>query len=644
MSDLLQLPPSEIEALITHYRESYYNGIPEISDAEFDALVDRLTDICPDSEVLTHVGAPGMGTKGRHRIPMGSLEKATVFEIENAWRDHNPILLVQDKLDGISIALEYDAGRLVAAVTRGDGIEGEVVTHNAIWQNVKPQLPYGFTGALRGEIILPKSVFKTHFANKGFANPRNTVSGTVRRKDDPEKLNAHFCVRYFDAVDYSDSGRFRTETEMMQFLVYEFELETVEACYGVTLSHLETVFAQNATRRDGLDYEVDGVVVKIDDHGLQRMLGALHNRPRWAYALKFANQGAWTVLNGIDWQLGVGGRLTPVARLNPVQVGGVMVSNATLHHYEYAHALGAQPGDQVFVERAGDVIPHVTQARQRGDVLRGRVTPPGQCPSCGDAPRLHGKFYICHNMACPGKVYGAVYKWVKETEIDEIGDVWIKVFTESGLVKSPADLYRLTIDQLLKLPRMGEVLAQKILSNIHKRREVSLANYLAGLNIQGFSRTRAQTLINSGLVDIADFLGAEKDRIKKVPGLGDTLAHIIYQGLREKAALVVDLGKAGVRHLPVDAKPAEGPLAGKVFCFTGAIQRMNSATKQRWTRPQMEGLVKQRGGTVRSSVTRDVTFLVMVDPNSTSTKAKAARQQSVTILSEDAFFDLVGAK
>lgn len=645
MTDLLNLPASELEALIRHHRTLYYDGKPEISDAEFDALVDRLQDICPDSEVLVQVGAPIVDgiEKRKHRIPMGSLNKKTAPELCVLWKELEAFsLIAQEKLDGISIDLEYHDGQLVAAITRGDGIEGEVVTHNAYWQNVAPQLP-GFTGALRGEIICPTFTFEIVFAKRNFANPRNTVSGIVRRKEDPERLNECLKVLYYDVVDFVEPERFESETAKMQHITYQLKLETVPCVYGLPLSELRETFKTYTEARDNLPYEIDGLVIKIDCTDTQRQMGSMHNRPRWAYAVKFPNLGAWTKLIDVDWQLGVGGRLTPVARLEAVRIGGVVVKNATLHHSDYIEKLGLASPAEVFVERAGDVIPQVTDCRVP-NVTLGKYAAPALCPRCSQKTSKDGKFYVCRNLACPGKVYGDVYKWVKEAEIDDLGDTWIKVLTEAGMVKEPADLYRLTSEQLCTLERMGKVLAQKILSNIHKAREIPLANYLAGLNIQGFSRTRAQALVDAGWTDIAMLLSGTKEQFEQVPGFGKIIAHVVYEGLNRKRMQIVELGKAGVRHLPVDAAPAEGALAGKSFCFTGAIQRTNPSTGSRWTRSQMQGLVKREGGVVKNSVSQGLDFLVMADPESKSTKAQKARSLGIAILAEDAFFDMVKAQ
>lgn len=637
----LALTQTDLEWLVRIHREAYYAGNPTISDAEFDRIVDELRDRFPDSSVLQDVGAPVGETavKRPHKIPMGSLEKTTINDIP----DYGPVI-VQEKYDGISIALEYEQGKLVAAVTRGDGEVGEDVTHNAIWRNVKKELPLPFTGSLRGEVVLSKSNFQSTFVTLGFANPRNTVSGTVRRKQDSEQHNKWFEVYYFDVVN--EDVEYPSETAKMQYIYYSLGLVPATTHYFLidTANPQEKVlelYERYCQTRNQLDYEIDGLVVKADSVELQKQLGSTGNRPKWARAIKFPNQGAWTTLKSVDWQLGVGGRVTPVARLEPVQVGGVTVQNATLHHAGYISSLGLCGQTRVFVERAGDVIPQITHCEPNQHPSAQSWVPPTACPTCKQPLSQEGKFLVCPHLDCPGKSFGNVVRWIRELEIDAIGDVWVKTLCTEGLVQAPSDLYRLKKDRLLTLPRMGTVLAEKILVNIHLHREPTLDKYIAGLNIPGFSRQRAQKLIEAGHTTLKKLLALTKDQILAVPGFGEQVAQVVLDGLRSKANTIAELTSQGVVPKDGRAKPSDGPLVGKSFCFTGAINRTNPATKSRWTRPQLEGLVKQRGGDTRSSVSRGLTYLVMANPNSTSSKTKKAKELDVEILSEDAFFEML---
>jgi DNA ligase (NAD+) len=632
----VECSPEELEKAIRFHRQKYYNGEPIISDADFDNLVEALRLLKPDS---------GDAGKRQHTIPMGSLDKIKEEDFLKWAESLGCALIAQEKYDGISIALEYDRGQLIAAITRGDGFIGEVVTHNAIWQNVKLTLPEQFTGTLRGEIVLNKSDFARYFSDAGFANPRNTVSGLVRRKTEGE-LNGHFRVKYFDVVDHLNHECFPTETEKMQFLYYTLDLETAFTEYNLTPDQALTVFQDYTAKRETLDYEIDGLVIKADDCQIQKRLGSTNNRPKWAAALKFKSQGAWTTLRDVDWQLGVGGRLTPVARLQPVEVAGVMIQNATLHHHEYIKSLGGylQPGDDVFVKRAGDVIPQITERRSTPQSYRGVLQPPKVCPVCNSPTSIDGKFIICQNEWCAGKTYGGIYRWVKEVEIDGLAQSWIETFIEAELVKQPADLYRLTVEQLATLDRMGVTLATKFVSMIQSRRTPPLVHYIAGLNIQQFSRSRVQTLIDAGFTTLQSFIEATVEQLQNVSGIGPQLAEVIVAGMKEKLPVISALAAANVVPTDGTVKLAEGILVGKSFCFTGAVKRINTATTKKWTRAQMQGLVKQNGGDVKSNVSNGLTYLVIADPDSTSAKAKKARSLGITLLSEDEFFEMVSVE
>jgi DNA ligase (NAD+) len=301
----------KLVAEIRKHRDLYYNGTPEISDADFDALEDQLRDLDPDHPVLAEVGAPaapeaesasgggfsvaGLPTK-RHKIPMGSLEKVTEDRLE-AWAEKaGPLFLVQEKLDGISLEVEYENGRMLDAITRGDGITGEVVTHNAVhFRNVKKELPAKFTGSIRGEVILRRSVFEKFFAGEDFANPRNTVSGTVRRKHGDLSLNRHLEVWFYDLI--AEGREFETERAKMDFLEKDLGLHLAATYRDVDLAGILKVYAEYAGgpespgKRAKLDYEIDGLVVRADSIQRQRALGFLRNRPRFAMAYKFPSSG-----------------------------------------------------------------------------------------------------------------------------------------------------------------------------------------------------------------------------------------------------------------------------------------------------------------------------------------------------------------
>ena len=646
---------ASLEEQIRRHRELYYNQAPELSDAEFDQLEGELRTLAPESPVLQEVGAPvaaerapaeqiGLPTK-THKIPMGSLEKVTEDRLEHWSAKAGPLFLVQEKLDGISLEIEYSSGVMQDAITRGDGFKGEVVTHNAVmFQNVVPALKIPFSGSVRGEVFVRLSVFEEHFVGRDFANPRNTVSGTVRRRHGDRSLNRYFEMRYFDVV--REGADFATETEKMEFLRDELSLAIATTYFNQELEGIRTTYASyqgvdgRPGRRFELDYEIDGLVVRTDSIALQRELGTVANRPRFAMAYKFPSEGKRTILNAVDWSLGIGARVTPVARLEPVQVSGVKVRNATLHNAGYLDALGVHVGDEVLVERKGDVIPQVVRVTQ----ARGGPKPavPSACPTCATSLEPSGKHLLCPNKECPGKSYGDLMRWIAELEIDALGEKWVAILIEQGLVEDPADLYSLTPEDLVPLERMGEVLATKIVVNIEGSRRPRLDHFIAALNIPVFSRQRAQMVIDAGYDTLEKVQEARVDDLVEVKGFAETLAAKVVQGILARRERIERLLDAGIRiSPPVKTESVEGPLSGKSFCFTGAIQAMHPTSGKRFTRKQMQTLVTERGGKALSDVNSRLDYLVLANPQSKSSKAKKARELGTELLSEEDFFALL---
>jgi DNA ligase (NAD+) len=641
-----------LEKEILRHRDLYYNQKPEISDAEFDTLEDELRDLDPDNPVLSAVGAePGAGdarvglpTK-RHKIPMGSLEKIPEARLEQWAAKAGPLFLVQEKLDGISLELEYTRGELVDAITRGDGIVGEVVTHNAVqFQNVKRKLDSRFTGSVRGEVILRKTVFEEHFVGKDFANPRNTVSGTVRKKHGDRSLNRHFEMFYYDVV--REDGEFETEKQKMAFLADDLGLRLAVSYFDRDLAGVRALYVQyqgedgKPGQRFQLDYEIDGLVVRADSIARQKELGVLHNRPRFATAYKFPSSGATTILRAVEWSCRTGFRVTPVARLEPVQVGGVKVSNATLHNLDYVEALGVRAGDLVLVERKGDVIPQVVRVvESRGGP---KPAPPVDCPSCGTKLEMSGKHFICPNRDCPGKSHGDLMRWLAAMEIEALGEKWVRILIDNGLVEDPADFYALEVKDLVPLERMGEILAAKVVRNIRESRRAPLDRFIAALNIPEFSRQRAQMLIAAGHDTLEKMRAAREADLVGIKGFGEVLAGKVVRGLESRAARIERLLEAGIEiEPPAPAAVRSGPLAGKTFCFTGAVRARNEATGKPYTRKELEAMVEEKGGRALSDVTRGLDYLVMADPESKSSKSQKARKLGTRVLSEEEFFELL---
>jgi DNA ligase (NAD+) len=357
-------------------------------------------------------------------------------------------------------------------------------------------------------------------------------------------------------------------------------------------------------------------------------------------AYKFPSVGEKTILREVEWSCRTGLRVTPVARLEPVQVGGVKVSNATLHNMDYLEALGVRIGDVVLVERKGDVIPQVVRVVES----RGGPKPqaPSECPTCSSKLERIGKHLVCPNRDCPGKSHGDLMRWISVMEIESLGEKWTSILIDQGLVEDPVDLYSLKVEDLLPLERMGEVLAAKVVRNIQESRRTTLDRFIAALNIPEFSRQRAQMLIDAGFDTLEKLQAAAVEDLVKVKGFGEILAEKVVRGLAARKARIERLLEAGIElERPKKRAAAEGPLAGKNFCFTGAVQKLNDATGKPYTRKDLEEIVAENGGRALSDVTKGLDYLVMADPSSQSTKAQKARKLGTRILSEEEFFNLV---
>jgi DNA ligase (NAD+) len=629
---------AELAALLKQYKDAYYNATPLVSDAAYDALEDELRALAPDHEVLASVGAPARGEavtaweKARHAIPMGSLNKAVDEDELRQWAARcdelgakgnlaaiSSNLFVTEKLDGLSLAVTYDRGALVDALTRGDGEVGERITANARrMKGVPAKLKAPVSITVRGEIILRLSDLKRAFP--GAANPRNQAAGTSKRFDG--QGCEHLSVLFYDL----DGEEHATEVaKLARIAELGFTVPSAEATdlEGVLALHRDYA----ATRRAALDYEIDGLVVRANDVHAQHMLGELNSRPRAAVAYKFASQAKVTKLVDVLWETGPSGRVSPVAVVEPVELAGAVVRRASLHTAANVAALGIGIGDDVLVSRRNDVIPYVEEVVSH----RGKpVATPTACAMCDGGLEKVGEYLSCRNRECRALVEGRIHNWIGATGVLEWGDKLIAQLVEAELVREPADLYRLKPEQIAKLERRGLVIGKKVIANLHAGLPLALPRFLAGLGIENFGYQTAKALVAAGYDSIEKVQEAKEADIAALPGVGAVKAAIVVAGLAERRDEIARLIAAGVA--PV-AKAAAGPLAGKTFCFTGSLSR---------PRKEYEQLVEKHGGTLLAGVTKDLQYLVMADPGSGSSKAQKAKQYGTVCLDEAGFVALIG--
>jgi DNA ligase (NAD+) len=621
--------------------EKYYNGDgSDISDQEYDGLKDYVKlfkkTFSPKTKAdedllerinncITRVGAPppadGKWPKVRHLVSMSSLDKVNLpEELTKWWKDKgSEELFASEKLDGISISLKYSGGKLIQAGTRGDGIEGEDIISNVRrMKNISINLNDDFTGYIRGEIIMCLSDKDKYFPE--MKSVRNGAAGVAKR------LYGTGCEN-LTVLCYTIEGKdFNNEVEAFEY-INKVGLKTPN--YFVVKNAKEAVDLWNeymGSKRKLLDYDIDGLVVRINDKKKFNAAGFNSNAPDGARAFKFEAPEASTTITKIVSQVGDTGRITPVAKFNKVFLLGAEIEACSLHNFSIVTALKVDVGAEVIITRNNDVIPGLKEVTKGTGTI---FVAPDNCPECGAPTDWVGEYLICTNKAtCPAQVIGRLNKWIKELNILEWGEAVLKKLIASGLVSDVADLYKLSVSDIESLDRMGKKSAQNLIAELDKFREVPLENFIGGLTIEGVATSSVKQLISAGYSSLDDILALSVKEIENVPGFGGTRALNIVNGLKENAKRIKDILDAGVSI----KKRIDGRLNGKSFCFTGAMSQ---------PRPKLERLVTDSGGEVKSSVGGGLTYLVISDPSSTSSKAVKAKKLGVKLISEDEFLKML---
>lgn len=618
-----------LESNLRKASADYYGGLPSVDDAVYDAWRDELVSIKPDSPVLKVVGSPptSESSKVRHKIPMGSLDKVQTPDAMRLWlaKRGNKPCLITDKLDGLSISLEYQRGRLIQALTRGDGVTGEDVTSNVarmrrseISRMAALDNSSG-DGTFRGEIIVFKEDHLKYFPHQ--ANTRNSAAGTVRRSDGTGC--EHLYVLVYQIVEGSDATT--AYDQMMVLNALGFSTPK----FYLTRDHDPTWYWEQYQehKRASLPYDIDGLVISLNNLADQYALGETDGRPNGSVAFKFPSPKCITTLRDIIWQVGGTGRLTPVAVFDEVNLLGTKVSRASLYNLEYLNQHNLDVGSRVVVARANDVIPRVESCLEpMGTVAK----PPMACPVCGGLVELEGEYLICRNSSgCPAQTVGRLKQWVKELGILEWGESLLQDLVERGLVKGIADLYRLSRETLAALDGMGVRSAEKVLGTLHAVKALSLSQFLGAQSIPLCATSTIELVADSGFDTLAKVQAASIQDFERISGMGPKRAVALHTWLHDNVDVLQDLLNVGLTIKP----RAQGSLTGKSVCFTGKSVRK---------RAELEQLAVTAGGSVKSSVGKGLTFLVLADPSSSSSKAQAARRNGTTCISEETFVQMCG--
>ncbi len=617
----------KLEKALRDASQKYYDdGTSPMSDSQFDTKLRELKELDPNNSFLREIGAPVTNiplAKIPHKIAMGSLSNLFTEEELSTWlksKRPNIDFVVQPKLDGISVELVYENGTLIKAISRGDGSIGEDITHTIKRAEGMPR-KIGEKGgvSVRCEAIIPISVWKNNLADIT-ANPRNAVAGIARRKDS-KNSNLISCIA-FDVL--SENTDWETEEEKISWLI-ESGFKAVDSNI-VSGPRIMAAIESMEKARDGLPYEIDGAVIKVNSLEYQGKLGENAGRPFWSRSYKFTARSGHTVLKGVTWSVGTQGTITPVAKVDPVHIGGVTVTNVSLHNISEVERLGVTVGDEVEVVRAGDVVPHIIR------VVKGCEGPKitiNRCPACGSHTVRRGPFMMCgQGRGCPEARRRKVLAWISKRNIQFLGEKTLDKLISEKVVATIRDLYALNV-KLMAKSGVGGVMAKKILGEIEKSRTVTVSDLIGSLSIDMLGRREASNLVEKGLRTIGNFLSIYSDEMAMFEGFQRTKATRICRGIRDAKEEIVRLADV----LNVQTKKEHVVIDNcekKSVCFTG---RMMSK------RADIEEAATEAGFVVKKGVAKGLDYLVVADPSIVSSKTKKAKTLNVEIITEQEFIE-----
>lgn len=658
-----------IDNLKTHNYAYYVLDNPILEDSEYDQLRRSLLEleeaypdlIQPDSPI-NQVGDTPLSafTQVRHDVPMLSLGNVFDYDelhgfmrrVNDRLNDaqKNPEYEMELKLDGLAVSLKYEYGKFVQAVTRGDGQTGEDITQNAktirnlpLWLTAASEIPLL---EVRGEVLMPKAGFERlnrlaeEKGDKTFANPRNAAAGSLRQLD-PAIAASRPLAFYCYSVNQGLPENIETQSAALAWLGdIGFSVSAVRVVKNPR--EVQAYYESMIETRSQLPFEIDGMVIKVNNLALQQQLGFLSREPRWATAYKFPAETVMTRLNDIEWQVGRTGQITPVGKLEPVKVGGVTVSNVTLHNFGEIQRLDVRAGDMVSVHRAGDVIPKVTRVwTDQRPADSEPVKLPATCPVCDSPvvlPEGEALARCTGGLFCPAQQQEALIHFVsrRAMDIDGLGASWLISFFEHGLVKTVADIYQLHkhTDELINFEKLGEKSVQNIVNAIEASKQTTLARFIYALGIRGVGETTAQNLAQQ-FGDLDSLMAADIDKLLQTPDVGAITAELAHEFFRapHNIEVITALREAGVHWDKVEQTvSADQPLDGQTWVITGALDSM--------ARDEAKAKLQALGAKVSGSISAKTTALLAGDK--AGSKLTKAEKLGVNIVGEEEFLALVG--
>ncbi|HPT66303.1 MAG TPA: NAD-dependent DNA ligase LigA [Candidatus Woesebacteria bacterium] len=634
--EIKNISPQKLGELMIEAKKAYYNtGKPIMDDHTWDVLEDILRQKNPYHRIFTKVGTSHFNTgfdKKKHFMPMGSQNKVNKFDdlvhyFELKKISANTDFIVQPKCDGISLEIEYQNGKLVDAVTRGDGERGDVITQNVVkMKNFVLNLPNDFSGSVRCEIIMTEKDFQkiNQVSEEKYSNSRNAVSGISQRLDSEF---SEYCSLIAVNI-FSPTKNFETELEKINFLK-TIGFTPVETFHCTSFNKIEEIYQKFLTKdRINYPFEIDGLVIKINDTKIQQQLGSRDNRPKGQVAYKFPSRSSQTRIISIDWQVGPLGMITPVAQVDPIEISGAIITFASLANYDLIKEKNINIDDIVEIQRRGDVIPHIENVINK--VTPNHVLAPTNCPSCGTKLIVESKFLKCPNTQnCLAQILGSLKLFCDVLEIKGISDKTIQKLYQAKLIQNPGDFYKLTVSDFTNLAGLGNKSGTNIVNQIQAKKNLTLKQILTAACIPNFSGKRIQQLINSGFDTPDKILNITISQLESLPMIQITLAKKIKEGINAKKIWInsilsqVSL-KSTNHHLSSN-------ISGKSFAITGALSR---------PRQEIEDQIVSFGGQLSSSVTSNTDYLITNETESNSSKFKNAQKFGTKIISEGEFDQL----
>lgn len=622
----------ELEELIIHHKDLYYRGKPEISDEKYDKIESELKNLDPHNPVLTLVGTKLTENvaKVEHQKKMLSLDKTYDEADLLKWVGKEDVVSVF-KIDGSSCSLIYENGHLKIGKTRGDGTFGENITKKTLFIGDIPKSTPGENFEVRGEIYcIEENFFKLSQEMKelGLELPtsqRNIVAGLLGRKE-----NLQLC-RYlsFKAFDFISETKFKKEHEKLDELT---RLGFITPEYQVHHS-AKDLKARVQEAKDFIssgNYLIDGLVLIYDDLKIHEELGETSHHPRYKIAFKFQGDTKVTKINEIEWGVSRNGTLTPVALVEPVELSGAMIGRVTLHNFGMVQNFELKADDKIEIVRSGEVIPKFLGVVEKS---AGKFTYPHHCPSCDSKLVIQDIWLSCVNERCPAKIKEQILNYIHKAGIDDVSDKRLDEMILKGIVEGIPDLYRLKLEDFLLLDKVKDKLAQKMFDNIAKTKEQGLAQFINAIGVEGVSIAKSEKIINQGYNTIEKIQELDLEKMINIEGFAEKSSMDFLESLNKKRPLIAELMSLGVKIKAEEIVTGEGPLSGFKFCITGELSN---------PRAEIEKKIKKNGGVMVSSVSKNTSYLVTNETDSSSSKYVKAQALKIPIISENELMGMIG--